>query len=119
MSLDINLITEEKEACSLCGREFEPVEVFSANITHNLTEMAEIAGIYKILWRPEELGIVKAGEIIESLEMGLKKLKANPKYYQKFDSSNGWGTYKDFVPWVEEYLEACIKYPDALIAVSR
>lgn len=27
--------------------------IFSANITHNLNAMAEAAGIYKHLWRPE------------------------------------------------------------------
>lgn len=33
-----------------------PTEVFSANITHNLGEMADKAGIYKACWRPEEIG---------------------------------------------------------------
>ena len=38
----------------------EPEGAYSANITHNLGKMAEEAGIYKHLWRPEEIGITKA-----------------------------------------------------------
>ncbi len=34
----------------------ETNEVYSANITHNLGEMADKAGIYYALWRPEEKG---------------------------------------------------------------
>ena len=31
--------------------------VFEANVTHNLNRMAEAAGFYKEVWRPEEIGI--------------------------------------------------------------
>ncbi len=34
-------------------------------------------------------------------------------------SVNGWGTYKNFVPWVAKYLAACEEYPDADVSVSR
>lgn len=30
---------------------------YHANITHNLGKMAEAAGIYHALWRPDEIGI--------------------------------------------------------------
>lgn len=49
-------------------------EVYDANITHNLNTMAEEAGIYKHLWRPEELGITKAKDLIEPLAEGLAKM---------------------------------------------
>jgi len=81
--------------------------------------MAEAVGIYKHLWRPEEIGIKVAGELIEPLRDGLKKLKEDPQKYKEYDSPNGWGTYKYFVPFVEDYLNACVEYPDALIEVSR
>ena len=94
-------------------------EVFERNITHNLGEMAEKAGIYKVLWRPDENGFKKAKDIIEILEKGLKKLKNNPKRFRKYDSENGWGIYDHFVPFVEAVLEACKEYPNAIIGVSR
>lgn len=94
-------------------------DVYSANITHNLNKMAVAAGIYDVLWIPNEIGMTKAGELIELLEIGLNDLKNRPEYFEQFNSSNGWGTYEDFVPFVENYLNACKQYPDALISVSR
>ncbi len=94
-------------------------QVYWANITHNLNKMADEAGIYEALWRPEEIGKTKASEIVELLEKGLTDLKARPEHFEKFNSPNGWGMYENFVPFVEKYLEACKEYPDAIIEVSR
>lgn len=94
-------------------------EVYSANITHNLTEMADAAGIYKACWHPDEIGVTRARQLIPLLEAGLAKLVADPKHYSKFDAPNGWGTYEHFVPWVARYLEACRAHPEAEVRVSR
>jgi hypothetical protein len=94
-------------------------EVFDQNITHNLGNMADEAGIYEAIWRPEEIGAVKAADIIEILTVGLAKMKAEPQRFEQFNASNGWGTYEDFVPWIERYLNACIEYPNTDIEVSR
>jgi len=99
--------------------ETKPTEVFWANITHNLTEMANAAGIYTHLWRPEDIGITLASELIAPLEIGLAAMKADPDKYREYDSPNGWGTYDDFVPWIERYIEACKQNPDAEVSVSR
>jgi len=96
-----------------------PTQVYEANITHNLGEMADKAGIYKALWRPEEIGITTAKQLIEPLEAGLKQLKDKPEYFRQFNSPNGWGMYDNFVPFVESYLNACKEYPDATLRVSR
>ena len=106
-----NAIVDENEIETRC--------VFTSNITHNLGEMAEKANIYKACWRPEEIGATNARDIIPLLETGLIDMKDRPEYYRQFDSPNGWGTYNDFVPWVEEYLAACKEYPDAIIEVDR
>jgi len=95
------------------------VEVYEANITHNLAAMAEGAGIYRHLWRPDEIGVETAGELIEPLRQGLLELESNPERFRAFDAENGWGTYDDFVPWVRRYLEACQLNPDAEIRISR
>lgn len=94
-------------------------QVYWANITHNLNIMAEKAGIYKALWCPEDINKINAGEIIELLQTGLKDLKERPEYFKQFNAPNGWGLYEHFVPFVEEYLKACKKYPDAIIEVSK
>jgi hypothetical protein len=85
MSLDITL-TETK-----------PVEVYSANITHNLNKMADAVGIYLCLWHPEDLKITKAKELIKPLKDGVLKLKSDPDKYIKYEPPNKWGTYKDFI----------------------
>ena len=102
-----------------CLTAVRPAQVYSGNITHNLGKMASEAGIYKYLWRPEEIGITKAEQMIEPLREGLKKLKENPTYYEQFNSPNGWGLYKHFVPFVEEVLKACEENPDAEVYASR
>lgn len=107
MSLDVSLQQEQLTT------------VFDANITHNLGPMAEEAGIYKHLWRPEELGITKAWELITPLKAGLELMKADPARFKKHDAKNGWGTYNAFVPWVKAYLDACKEHPDAKVVVSR
>lgn len=99
--------------------ESDDETVFQANITHNLGAMAEAAGIYTHIWRPEEIGVEKANQIIEPLEAGLKLLKSDPQRFKGYDSENGWGVYDDFVPWVEKYLGACRQYPDAEVFASR
>jgi hypothetical protein len=71
------------------------------------------------LWRPEEMGITHASQLIEPLEIGLALLKSDPPRFEKHNAKNGWGMYEHFVPFVERYLEACRENPDATIRVSR
>ena len=140
MSLDVYL-TRKKWVSYDAGKTLteEEEEVYDANITHNLGKMAGEAGIYEALWRPhrlkdgynipereheaewkfEEENKTTAKDIIPLLEKGLADLKARPKHFEKFNSPNGWGIYEHFVPFVENYLEACKEYPDAIISVSR
>ena len=94
-------------------------KVYSRNITHNLNKMAEAAGIYKALWRPDENGITKAHQCIEPLRTGLLELVSNRAHYEQFNSPNGWGLYKHFVPFVTDVLMACCEHPDADVEVSR
>jgi len=93
--------------------------VYQANVTHNLGGMATEAGIYTHLWRPEEIGITKAEQLIEPLRAAVVLLESDPARFRAFDPANGWGSYDHFVPWVREYLEACIENPDAEVRAHR
>ncbi len=97
----------------------QATEVFSGNITHNLVRMAKEAYIYNVLWRPEEVGIETAAQVIPVLREGINHMKLRPDVYRAFNPKNGWGTYEDFVGWCEEVLKACEKFPDAKVRVSR
>lgn len=99
--------------------DYENAEVYSANITHNLNQMAREAGIYGVLWRPDEHGYKKGADIVPALENGLSLLKSDRPRFEKFNAPNGWGMYEHFVPFVEKYLDACRANPEAEIHVSR
>ena len=107
MSLDVYL------------EEVRPTDVYWGHITHNLNRMAEEAGIYKELWRPEELGFTKAGQLVQPLRDGLEKLKSQPDSFKAFNPPNGWGDYDGLVSFVASYLRACEENPNAIIRVSR
>ena len=93
--------------------------VYHANITHNLGKMAAAAGIYEHLWRPDELGIRQAGELIEPLRAGLSLLESDPEQFKEYNPPNGWGDYDGLVRFVRRYLAACIQYQDATVYASR
>ncbi len=107
MSLDVHL------------NAMRPTQVYWRNITHNLNTMAQKAGLYLLLWRPDELGMTRASELIPGLEEGLAKLTGCPTYYKVYNPENGWGDYDGFVDFVTEYLQACKDNPDAEIEISR
>jgi hypothetical protein len=109
MSLDITLTEPESVQTERCW----------INITHNLTKMADAAGIYYAIWKPETLEYVYAKDIITVLEKGLAELKKNPDKYKQYEPTNKWGTYDTLVRAVSEYLAKCKEYPEATINVSR
>ena len=97
-------------------------ELYWANITHNLVKMADQTVLYLAIWCPNELlenkSEIKAKDIIDFLKIGLRKLKEDPNNFKKFNPKNGWGTYEVLVNFVEKYLSACEKYPEANVEVS-
>ena len=118
--------------------EFETNELFSANITHNLAEMASEAGVYDALWRPyrlkgeyvetdnyddemkfENSQVISAKELIDPMREGLHKLKSDPDKYEKFNPENGWGSYDGLIRFIEKYLNACYENQSANVEVSR
>lgn len=109
MSLDVYLHAGD-------GR---PKEIYRDNITHNLGPMAHAAGIYEHLWRPDEIGITTAGQLVEPLRAGLDLLRSGPDRFRAFNPKNGWGTYGGLCDFVAVYLAACEANPDASVWVSR
>ena len=103
MSLDISIF------------ETRRVDVCGMNITHNLGRMADEAGLYAALWRPSENDITIADDLIPILEDGIQAMKDEPEHFKKFDAKNGWGTYDNFLPWLEELLLKCKEFPAGLV----
>jgi len=139
MSLDINVYRKRKISYDDGVTFIEDEEhIYDCNITHNLIEMAEEADIYDAVWRPyrlhpafhkfdnrddefefESSTVIKAKDISDVIENGLDDMKKRPEHYKQFNSKNGWGIYKHFVPFLEKYLEVLKRYPNAIIKCSR
>ena len=119
MSLDIYF--KQGDQCEKCGHVSDRNQrtVYDANITHNLGRMANAAGIYGILWRPDENGVATAHDLIARLERGIAAMEAAPARFRAFDAANGWGTYDDFLPWLRRLLDAAREFPGANVEVSR
>ena len=81
--------------------------------------MAEKVGIYQCLWRFEENDLKYASELIRPLKDGIAWMKDYPENFRKYDAPNGWGTYDDFLLWLERLLEACERYPKALVETDK
>ena len=94
-------------------------ELYSRNITHNLNKMADAAGIYEVLWRPEEIAITHAYQVIQPLTDGLIILVLNKKEFEQYNPDNGWGDYEGLVMFCADYLQACNDTPIATIRVCR
>lgn len=107
MSLDVYLMA------------VRPTEIYSRNITHNLNKMAGEAGIYEALWRPDEIGITKAGQLVERLRAGLDLLMSEPDRFKAMNPPNGCGDYEGLVEFVNDYFHACQENRDADVHVSR
>ena len=107
MSLDVYL------------KVMRPITIYSQNITHNLNKMASEAGIYEHLWRPEEIGITKAGQLVEPLRAGLALLVQEPERFKALTPPNGWGTYEGLIDFLTEYIGVCEENQEADVSVSR
>lgn len=113
MSLDIDLIEDG-------------VTVYSGNITNNLIEMVSAFGknYYLVLWYPEQLealiGVIdiQAKDLLFFYEEILNELIKNRKEYERYNSTNGWGTYDDLLIFLVQLISYCYKYPKAVVHTS-
>lgn len=110
MSLDFILFDVGKNT----GQRFE---ICSFNITHNLAQMADAAGIYDALWSPPE-GCC-AEQLIDDIKSGLSRLLADPEKFRIYNPKNGWGSAGDLVSFINDVLSACRENPKAMVSVSR
>lgn len=95
------------------------VQVFNSTTTHNLVPMAEAAGVYDCLWRPEECGVKTAEDLIVPLRRAIQEIRRDPARFSKLDAANGWGTREQFLAFLADVLAAAKDHPDATVSASR
>ncbi len=96
------------------------------NITHNLNKIAQELCFYEILWRPEEtVGLfknpsrIRASEILPYYREALATILEEGDTVKHLLPINGWGTLDCFNRVLTSCINACIKYPDSIIVISR
>jgi hypothetical protein len=62
-----------KDELEQLENDFEEAKLSSLNITHNLNNMAKAVGLYEVLWKPEEIGVSTAFQMIAPLEKGIEE----------------------------------------------
>lgn len=115
MSLDLSLEITLK--CPHCGNELPGGgrELWTRNITHNVSGMWVKAGVYEAFYKSEGH---KASEYISALENGIADFKANFPEYEKLNSKNGWGLAEHALLFLEDALAEFKANPEATIRVS-
>lgn len=114
MSLDISLSVT---MCDKCG---STITVFDRNITHNLGKMARKAGLYDAMWDPYSIDLdIRPASMIPELIDGIRFMVNNRLECEQLAPENGWGTYEDLLEFAEQYLLACVKYPNAEMCISK
>jgi hypothetical protein len=93
--------------------------LFEAKITSNLSAIADAVGLHKALWCPDEIGVTRAWQLIQILDYGLKKLVSRKGELKQLEPSNGWGSCEQLIEVAQEYLDACTRFPESTIEVSR
>lgn len=139
MSLDVHIIFNEPRECNYFldhpysysnlsendKHDFRMEDDWWGNITHNLAEMASHipvgdTDLYKACWRPEEIGIKTAGEVLPLLKEGIRYMVDHRKELLEYESPNGWGTYNGFMKFLLNYKQACEDNdPECEIYASR
>ena len=100
-------------------KEVKPCKIWAIAITHNLNTMAEAAGLYECMWRPEEMHITLASQMIHPLRCGIAVLKHDKEKLEKMNPENGYGSYDSLLRVAEKYLAACEENPNATVEACR
>ncbi len=91
-------------------------DVYDNNITHNVSPMWKLAGIYDDIYNSHGY---TAKDILPRLEKGLQKMKEFPQSFEALNADNGWGNYLDALKFLEDIIRGCKEYPNSEIAISK
>lgn len=100
-------------------KEVKHCTVWAIGITHDLTAMAEAAGLYECMWRPKECGITIASQMIEPLEKGINAMIENKVWLKTMNPENWLESYDTLFSVAQRYLAACVENHNAKVEVGR
>lgn len=108
MSLDFTLYSDNESN--------DVDNIYSGNYTHNVAKMWRRSGVYDALYNSEGK---LAKDILPVLANGYEHMKENPSEYEELNPPNKWGSYEGALDYLKEVMDACRKYPNSKIAISK
>ena len=111
MSLDVRL----QIVVDTGGAEPRVAELFSRNITHNVSRMWVKAGMYAAIY--ENHG-KRAGDMLPELEKGVAAMEADRDGYVLLEPINRRGTYEGALAFAIAFRNACREHPKAEVRSS-
>lgn len=106
MSYDIALYIEDAK-----GDRFT---VHDSNHTSNTWRMWVEAGCDLA-----EFNGRQAQELERSLGPAVYDMQMRPSHYSQWNPENGWGSYDTTYKWLSKVLDACQRWPNAVVYVSH
>lgn len=104
MSVSINIIAKRE------------VSVYDADITYNLAKM-----YYKALDKNlglKRLNDLRCKEALPIIDNAIKDMICNKEYYEKFNPTNGWGSYDELLKAFRKMREVCEDNPDGIFKID-
>jgi hypothetical protein len=89
-------------------------EIYDWNYTSNVSMMWRTAGA-----NLAEFDGKRAGDCAPILLRAIGELRGNPIRYIKMNPPNGWGSYDNLLPRLEELASQMTIHPNATVRVSR
>lgn len=108
MSYDVSIVGKDCPCCGASGG----VEV--GNYTYNCSKMlweAADTSLSALHGKPVE-------EVAQVLSKGVAVMRADPARFQAMNPENGWGDYDSWLDYLDRIIDACQRYPGAVLEVS-
>ena len=117
--MSIDIWVESPSRCPKCGGPLPRLQYpsDSINITHNVSGMWSLAGIYDAFYNSE--GWTVSQPYIAMLRAGLAKFEAEYPEFEKLNPSNGWVKAEHALPFLKKWIETCEANVGCVIRVSK
>jgi len=114
MSYDVSLYAGPQTPCHACGHSALEggKELASFNHTSNTAQMWREAGCDLAAFHGK-----LASELAPVLLQALVAIQDNSDYYRRHEPSNGWGTLKSTVQFLNRIYLTCLANPNAVVGV--
>lgn len=106
MSYDVSLYIDDAKGDRHC--------VVDVNHTSNTARMWREAGCDLA-----EFHMKTGAELAAALGPALFEMRVRPTHFSQWNPENGWGSYSTTMAFLEQLLDGALRWPNAVVHVSR